>query len=176
MNIYVIIFNCLLDIFIVYTIFTVYFYILIKYFIHDFESNTCASFFGKHLKFYEKYIKIYKAYNNYKNINEEQKIQNLIDNTEDVLININYKLTDTIVPISILILGLITLIFYYIYKKKLKKKIHLSKIIFIIIINLICIIGFECIFIFFIYGNTDLINIGNTINYYYNTYNSYIHC
>ena len=52
----VLIFSCLLDIFIVYTIFSLYFYILIKYVIHDFENNTCAKFFGKHLKFYDKYI------------------------------------------------------------------------------------------------------------------------
>jgi len=172
----VIIFSCLLDIFIVYTIFTLYFYILIKYIIHDFENNTCATFFGKHLKFYEKYIKIYKIYNNYKNINFEGKLQNLINETKNTANTINYNLTDVIIPISILSLGFITLVYYFIYKEKIIKQIQLRSVIFTLIINFILIVGFECMFIIFVYGNTDLINIGNTINYYYNTYNSEIHC
>ena len=172
----VFIFSCLLDIFIVYTIFTLYFYILIKYIIHDFENNTCAKFFGKHLNFYDKYIKIYKIYNNYKNINLEQKIQNLINETKDTPNTINYKLTDVIIPISILSIGFITLLFFFIYKKQIMKQIQLRYIIFTIIVNICFIIGFECIFILFVYGNTDLINISNTINYYYNNYNSKIKC
>lgn len=172
----VLIFSCLLDIFIVYTIFSIYFYILIKYIIHNFESNTCADFFSKHLKIYGKYIKIFKEFNNYKNINLEQKLQNLINNTEDVSNNINYNLTDIIIPISILGLGLITLIYFYIFKKKILEQVQLNHVIFTIIINFCFIIGFECMFVLFVYGNTDLINIGNTINHYYTTYNSEIHC
>ena len=172
----VLIFSCLLDIFIVYTIFTLYFYILIKYIIHDFENNTCANFFAKHLKFYDKYIKIYKIYNNYKHINLEQKLENLINETKDTPDNINYNLTDVIIPISILGLGFLTLLYFFINKTKIMKQLKLRYVIFTIIINLCFIIGFECIFILFVYGNTDLINIGNTINYYYNTYNKDITC
>ena len=172
----VLIFSCLLDIFIVYTIFSLYFYILIKYVIHDFENNTCAKFFGKHLKLYDTYIKIYKEYNNYKHINEEQNLKELINKTQVLPNNINYNLTDFIIPISILGLGFITLIYYFIYKQQIIKQLQLRYVIFTIIINFCFIIGFECMFIIFVYGNTDLINIGNTINYYYNTYNSRIKC
>lgn len=172
----VLIFSCLLDIFIVYTIFAIYFYILIKYIIHNFESNTCADFFAKHLKFYSKYIKIFKEFNNYKNINLEQNLHNLINNTKDVNNNVNYSLTDSIVSLSILGLGLITLIYFYIFKKKILQQVQLNHVIFTIIINFCFIIGFECMFVLFVYGNTDLINIGNTINYYYNHYNNQIHC
>jgi hypothetical protein len=172
----VLIFSCLLDIFIVYTIFSLYFYILIKYIINNFENSTCANFFSKHLEIYSKYIKIYKEINNYKKVNEEQNIQNLINNTEDTTSDISYKITDIIIPISILGLGLITLLFFYIYRKQIIQQVELRHVIFTIIINLLFIIIFECIFIIFVYGNTDLINIGNTINYYYNKYNSKIHC
>jgi len=170
------IFNCLLDVFIVYTIFSLYFYILIKYIIHNFENNTCSNFFAKHLKFYNKYIKLYKEYNNNKKINGEQKIQNIINETKDVPDNINYTLTDIIIPFSIIFLGIITFIYFYIYKEELMNTIKLNNVIFTIIINLFFIIGFEILFIMFVYGNTDLINIGNTINYYYTKYNSEIHC
>ena len=172
----VLIFNCLLDIFIVYTIFSLYFYILIKYIIHDFENYTCSYFFGKHLKFYKKYIKIYKDFNNYKNINGEENIQNLINKTQNTTSTINYKITDVIIPISILLLGIITFIFFFINKDKIMKQVELRHIIFTIIINLFLIIAFECMFIFFVYGNTDLVNIGNTINYYYTKYNNLIYC
>ena len=172
----VLIFTCLLDIFIVYTIFSLYFYILIKYIIHEFENNTCAQFFSKHLKFYRKYIKIYKELNNYKNINEEENIKNLLANTKDIIPNINYRFTDIIVPISIGSLGLITLLFFYIYRKQIIQQVNLHHVLFTIIINLLLIIGFESMFILFVYGNIDLINIGNTINYYYNNYNSQIQC
>ena len=170
------IFTCLLDIFIVYTIFSLYFYVLIKYFIHDLENNTCANYFAKHLKFYNKYIKMYKQYNIYKNIDEETKLQNLINETPNIDNTINYTLTDIIIPISIILLGLITFIYFYINKKELMNTLHLNHIIFTIIINVLFILSFECIFIFFVYGTTDLINIGNTINYYYNTWNKNIHC
>jgi hypothetical protein len=172
----VLIFSCVLDIFIVYTIFALYFYILIKYIINDFENNTCANFFAKHLKIYKKYIKIYKEINNYKKVNEEQNIQNLIDTTQDTTSNISYHFTDIIVPVSILGLGLITLLLFFIYRKQIIQQVNLRHVLFTIGINLLLIIGFESMFILFIYGNTDLINIGDTINYYYNTYNSRIHC
>jgi hypothetical protein len=172
----VLIFTYLLDIFIVYTIFTIYFYVLIKYFINDFENNTCANYFAKHLKFYDNYIKIYKKINNYKQINFEEKLENLINNTPDNISNINYSLTNIIISSSILGLGILTLLYFYIYKKQIIQQVKLSHVLFTIIINILFIIGFECLFIIFVYGNTDLINIANTINYYYNTYNSQIYC
>ena len=169
----VVIFTCLLDIFIVYTIFSMYFYILVKYILHNFEANTCASMFDKHLKFYDTYIEIYKKLN-HKNV--IQSLQNLINKINNIPDTINYRLTDIIVPISILVLGLITLIYFFIYKEKITKQIELRHVIFTIFINIFFIIGCECLFIIFVYGNSNVLNIGTIINHYYTTYNSEIHC
>jgi len=169
----VVIFTCLLDIFIVYTIFATYFYILIKYIIHDFEANTCASMFDKHLQFYDIYIEIYKKLN-HKNV--IQSLQNLINTINNIPDTINYSLTNLIVPISILGLGLITLIYFFIYKEKIMKQVQLSHVIFTIFINMFFIITCECLFIIFVYGNANVLNIGTIINQYYNNWNSKIHC
>ena len=169
----VVIFTCLLDLFIVYTIFATYFYILIKYIIHDFEANTCASMFDKHLQFYDIYIKIYKKLN-HKNV--MQSLQNLITTINNIPDTVNYTLTNMIVPISILVLGLITLIYFFIYKEKIIKQVELRHVIFTIFINLFFIISCECLFIIFVYGNANVLNIGNIINQYYYNYNSKIHC
>jgi hypothetical protein len=129
--------------------------------------------FDTHLQFYDIYIEIYKKLN-HKNV--MQSLQNLINTINNIPDTINYSLTDIIVLTSILGLGSITLIYFFIYKEKIMKQVELRHVIFTIFINLFFIVGFECLFIIFVYGNSNVLYIGSIINHYYKHYNSKIHC
>ena len=158
-------FNILLDIFIVYTIFTVYFYILIKFIIHSFEENGIVGFFKKHLQFYKPILSLVKYSINVIEKPDQipNKIKKMIADSKTTYDSTNYFITDLIIPLSIIGMGLIVGIYFLFNKKKIMKQIKLEHIMFTIIMNTIFIIGFECLFIFFVYGNTDLINIAKIL-------------
>lgn len=159
------IFNLLLDIFIVYTIFVIYFYVLVKYLLHSFEENGIVGFFKKHIEFYKPIISLFKnsiAVKNDPN-NIPNQINKLISESTAEYNHTDYFITDLIVPCSILFFGIITLIYFILNKKAIMEELHIEYILFTIFLNIIFIIGFECLFIFFVYGNTDLINIAKIL-------------
>ena len=159
------IFNILLDVFIVFTIFSIYFYILIKFFIHQFEENTIIHFFKNNLKYYDYIISFYKKSKYYK-LNPNfipNAINKKIKQINEKPITTDYKLTDIIVSTTIISFSLLLGIYFLFNRKNIMEHINLNNILFTIIINFILIIIFECMFIFFVYGNTNLINIGHII-------------
>lgn len=159
------IFNILLDVFIVFTIFSIYFYILIKFFLHHFEEYTIVYFFKHNLKYYDYIISSYKNSMYYK-LNPKfipNAINNKIKQINEKPITTDYKLTDLIVSTTIIGFGLLLGIYFLFDRKNIIENIKVNNIVFTIIINLVLIISFECMFIFFVYGNTNLINIGHII-------------
>ena len=78
-------------------------------------------------------------------------------------ITTDYKLTDIIVSTTIISFALLLCIYFVFDRKNIMEHINLNNILFTIIINLVLIISFECMFIFFVYGNTNLINIGHIL-------------
>lgn len=159
------IFNILLDIFIVYTIFAIYFYVLVKFLIHSFEENGIVGFFKTHLQFYKPILSLLKYSNNViANPNAiPNEINKMIASSKTTYDSTDYFITDLIVPLSIVGLGLIVGIYFLFDKKKIMKQIKLEHVMFTIIMNLVLILGFECLFVFFVYGNTDLINIAKIL-------------
>ena len=159
------IFNISLDVFIVFTIFSIYFYILIKFFLHHFEEYTITYFFKNNLKYYDYIISSYKKSKYYKLYPNfiPNAINKKIKKTNEKPITTDYKLTDIIVSTTIISFGLLLSIYFLFDRKNIMEHINLNNILFTIIINLVLIVSFECMFIFFVYGNTNLINIGHIL-------------
>jgi hypothetical protein len=159
------IFNILLDIFIVYTIFAIYFYILVKYFLHSFEENGIVALFKTHLEFYKPIIKLFKdsTYNRADPNSISAEIIRELNNAKSEYSNTDYSTTDLLVSVSIAGMGLIVFVYFIINKRKILEQINLNHVLATIMLNIVFIIGFECLFIFFVYGNTDLINIAKIL-------------
>lgn len=156
------IFMIILEIFIVFTVFALYFYILVRYFIHEIEATGIVGFFKKHLEFYTPLIKLYKlSAFNAKNPNFIQnKIQPQIDYAKatGTHYNPNWNTATYILLASVLGLFFIVCVYFLIFHRAIKSQISMDSVIAIVILNIIFIVSFELLFVFFVYGNTDLVN------------------
>jgi len=160
MDLSVYIFDILIDVFIIFTIFAIYLFVLFRYFIHQFEIIGLTNFFKKHLSFYAPMIKLYKL--SYYNIDNPNYIKNLLEKEiEEVKKqpdNTDYSIAIYSILVGILGLFFIIVIYFIIFHKKIMVQLPLYSIFFKIIINTILILLFELLFLFYVYGNTDLFN------------------
>lgn len=168
MDVITYIFLICLEIFIVFTIFAIYFYILVKYFIHAFEEQGIILFFKKHLEFYEPLMKLYKlsSYNaaNPNLIQDKIKIEIDKARANGTAYHPNFNTATYILVASVVGMFVIIAIGFLIFHKRIMANITLNSLFMIIILNLVLIVGFELLFVFFVYGNTDLINFAAAFN------------
>ena len=160
MDLSVYIFNILLDVFIVVTIFAIYLYILFRYYMHDFEIIGLTYFFKKHLSFYTPIIKLYKLSQfNKKNPNYiPDLINNRIKDIKDKQDNTDYSIATYSILGFILGLLFICSVYFFIYRNQIIEQISLYEVLIKIIVNAILILVYELLFLFYVYGNTDLLN------------------
>ena len=127
---------------------------------HRFEEIGLAKFFKIHLEFYAPLIKLYKlsafGRNNPNYIPD--KIKQLKDEIKKKPDNTDFSIATYSLIGSILGLFLIICIYFYIFRYKIMEHMGKNEILFKIVINLILILLFELLFLFFVYGNTDLFN------------------
>ena len=164
MDLSVYIFIILFDVFIVYTIFAIYFYVLFKYYLHTVERNGIMHFFNKHMKFYNPVIKLTKEYSKTDVNDIINTLKNQVDNTPNIDEHTDFKIGTIIIISSILTLFSIVIIYFFIYYKKIIEQITLSSIIFTFIINFVLLISFELMFLFLVYCNIDVINFQKVLN------------
>ena len=158
------IFVIILDVFISFTIFAIYFYVLFKYFLHIIEENSIVKMFNTHLEFYKPLITLSKLYSKTNVNNTIKNLQDNIANVNDTIAHIDFSIGTYIIIGSILFLLLILIIYFAIYYKKIIQQVELNPILFTIFVNFIMIIGFELLFVFFVYGNIDICNIQKILN------------
>ena len=142
-------------------IFALYFYILVKYYLHDFERTGTVGFLRTHLEFYSEQLRLLKLFllttrNNNRFISD---IQSIIDDTTVQTSQITYKTTDILVGMSIGILCFAVIMCFALFKDTISKRVSILSVVLTILINACVILGFEFLFLFHVYGNTDLINI-----------------
>ena len=158
------IFMILLDIFISFTVFAIYFYVLLKYFMHIIEKNGIIKELIIHMNFYKPIVSLYKQYSKTHN----EKVINLIQSEIDTLNEQTIESDFSIGTIAILsfILGLlfIVLVYFAIFYQTIIPEITLFSICITIITNLILIVGFELLFILYVYGNLELSTISYVLN------------
>jgi hypothetical protein len=153
------IFIILLDVFIVYTIFAIYFYVLFKYFLHTIEANSILNFLRIHLEFYKPIITLTKKYSKTNVNNNINEIKKRIDDTPNESEYTDFSIGTILILSSILGLLFIIIVYFVIFYKKILEQVKFSSILFTIIINIILLIGFELLFLYFVYCNIDVINI-----------------
>jgi len=158
------IFIILLDAFIVFTIFAIYFYVLFRYFLHEIESNSIISFFNIHIQFYKPVLTLFKQYSKTNGDDIKKSLQSNIDNTTNEHDDNSFSTGTIIILSTILGLFAIVLVCFILYYKKIIEQVSLNSIIFTIIINIIMIIGIELLFLFFVYCNLDVVNIAEFLN------------
>ena len=160
------IFLILVDVFISFTIFAIYFYVLFKYYIHKIEENGLAKFFRIHIEFYKPLFTIYKLYSD--NLSNPNKIPNLINSEinkiEEMQDNTDFSIGTYLIVSMILGQFIILCILFYIYYDKIRLHISTLSIIYTILINGFLIISVELLFVFFVYCNIDLFNIAAIFN------------
>jgi hypothetical protein len=164
MDLSVYIFIILFDVFIVYTIFAIYFYVLFKYYLHTIERNGIMYFFNKHMNFYNPVIKLTKEYSKTDVNDIINTLKNQVDNTPNIDESTDFKIGTIMIITSILTLFSIVIIYFWIYYKKIVEQITLSSIIFTFIINFVLLISFELMFLFLVYCNIDVINFQKVLN------------
>ena len=160
------IFNMMLDIFIVYTIFTIYFYVLVRFFLHKVEELGIIGFFKTHMEFYKPVISLYKLSS--ENKKNPDYIPNLIKDkiasSKKEPYNPNYDIPTYIILGSILSFLVILIVYFLIFRKKIVAQLSMNMVLLIIATNIALIISFEILFLFFVYGHTDLFNIAKVLN------------
>jgi hypothetical protein len=168
MDLPVYIFDILLDVFIVVTIFAIYLYVLFRYYMHDFEITGLTYFFKKHLSFYTPIIKLYKLSEfhrenpNYIPNYVNDKIKNVKEKPD----NTDYSIATGAILGFILGLLFICTIYFIIYRKQIIEQITLYEVLIKIVVNAMLILIFELLFVYYVYGNTDLINFMKIFNLY----------
>ena len=158
------IFVILINVYIVYIIFSIYFYVIFRYFLHGIERNAIIHFFNKHVDFYKPVIKLTKEYSK---TNVEEVIQSLqkeITNSKAIDESSDFTVGTIVLVTSISILSIIVIVYFYIYYKEITAQITLMSIISTFILNFILIIGGELTFLYIVYSNIDVINIQKILN------------
>ena len=158
------IFVILLDVFIVFTIFAIYFYVLFRYFLHEIESNSIIMFFKTHIQFYKNVFTLVKQYSKTDVNDIKNSLQSNVNNTLNIHSETDFSIGTILILSTILGLFAITLVYFGLYYKKIIAQVSLFNIIFTIFINIILIIGFELLFLYFVYCNLDVVNIGEILN------------
>ena len=158
------IFVIILDVFIVFTIFAIYFYVLFRYFIHEIESNSIIMFFKKHIEFYKNVFTLVKQYSKTDINNIKNSLETNVNDTMNVHSETDFTIGTILILSTILGLFVITLVYFGFYYKKIIAQVSLFNIIITIFINIILIIGFELLFLYFVYCNLDVVNIGKILN------------
>lgn len=160
------IFSICLDIFIVFTVFSLYFYVLFRYYMHIFEETALVKFLVMHLEPYKPIIKLIKLSSKIKA--EPNLIPDLINKSIKNVIEHESETDYTIGNIMLItgIVGLFTIVavLFYIYYDKIIEQISLTEVIFTVVINTVLIIGCELIFLFIVYGNSDFFNLAKLFN------------
>jgi len=157
-------FNILINIFIVYIIFSIYFYVLFRYYIHGIERTGIVYFFNKHIDFYKPVIKLSKEYSE-TDVNEViQLLKEETDKTDSIDETGDFTVGTIALVTSISILFSIVVIYFYIHYKKISEQLTIMSIIYTFIINFILIIGGELAFLYLVYSNIDVINIQKILN------------
>jgi hypothetical protein len=166
MDLYIYIFDLLLEVFITFTIFAIYLYVLFKFFIHSFEELGLVKFFKIHLQFYSPIIKLYKlsSYNTQNPSYLQDYLQQKIDNVVDTPDKTDYTIATYSILGGILGLFLIVCIYALIFHKKIMEQMSFIEVLIKIAVNAGLILMFELLFLFFVYGNTDLFNLSKALN------------
>lgn len=153
------VFDLLLDVFIVFTIFAIYLYMLFRYSIHTFEENGLAKFFKIHLEFYKPLFRLYKETSAYaQNPNEiPEYIEQKIDEVELHNDQTDYTIANYAIIGGILGLFLIVVVYFIIFRKLIMEHIKIRDVLIKIFVNAGFILMYELLFLYFVYGNTDLI-------------------
>jgi len=74
-----------------------------------------------------------------------------------------FSIGTIIILTTIIGLFLIVLIYFGLFYKKIIAQVSLINVLFTVFINLIFIIGFELLFVFFVYSNIDVVNIQHVL-------------
>jgi hypothetical protein len=161
------IFQIGLDIYISFIIFALYIYILFRYYIHSFETIGLLKFFNIHLQFYKPLLKLYKVSDyNLKNPNSfNNYINEQLNDVNEKFIPIDYTIANWTLISFTCGLFLLLLIYFIIFREPILKVFKWTRILTTFIINAILILAFELLFLFYVYGNIDLFNIGKLLNY-----------
>lgn len=157
------IFLMLFDVFISFTIFAIYFYVLFKYYMHKIEENGLSHFFKIHIEFFKPLFKLYKLYSD--NVSNPNKIPNLISNEitkiEDMIDNTDFSIGTYLIVSMILGQFVILCILFYIFYDKILLHFGIMNVIYTLIINGFLILSIELLFVFFVYCNIDFFSIAN---------------
>jgi uncharacterized protein YacL len=135
---------------------------------HDFETIGLTYFFKKHLSFYTPIIKLYKL----SQFNKENPnyitdlVNNKIKQIKDSQDNTNYSIATYSILGFILGLLFICIVYFLIFRHKIIEQISLFEVLIKIIVNIILILVFELLFLYYVYGNTDLFNFMKFFNIY----------
>lgn len=166
MDLSVYIFDLLLDVFIVFTIFAIYLYVLFRFFIHTFEEEGLMKFFRIHLEFYKPLLQTYKnSYYNKQNPNAiSDYLQSKYDYASELHDSTDYSIANYAILGGTLSLFLIVVIYFLIFRNKIMAHISMIEVLSKIAINAVFILVFELMFLFFVYGNTDLFNLQAILN------------
>ena len=158
------IFMILLDVFISFTIFAIYFYVLFKYFMHLIEKNGIIKQLNIHLNFYKPILSLYKQYSKTNNDEIINLIQTQINNVNEQTTESDFSIATIAILSFILGLLFIVLVYFAIFYQTIIPEITLFSICITIITNLILIVGFELLFILYVYGNLELSTISYVLN------------
>jgi len=160
------IFEIILDIFIVFTIFAIYFYVLCRYFLHTVEEEGLIKFFKIHVNFYKPVIKLMKLFEISNNTYDKtiSKLNTTINNINEKHIPLHFTTPTYTLIGTISFLSLILIIYFLLFYKKIIEQIHIYDVIITIVVNLFMILVFELMFIFLVYCNIDLFNIAYVFN------------
>ena len=160
------IFDILLDVFIIFTIFAIYLYVLFRFFIHSFEEMGLTNFFKIHLGFYQPMIKLFKlsSYNRNNPTALQQTLNDKIESISAIKDTTDYSIATYSILGFILGQFVILCIYFMIFRKNILAQLNFATVIAKIFINAVFILLFELLFLFFVYGNSDLFSLVNLLD------------
>ena len=174
-------FMILLDVFIAFTIFAIYFYVLFIFFLHTIEDNAIVEQVAKHLGFYKDIVTLIKGYSQINTVlnpvlvkygkisnTDPNPIPNALHNYAESIIDKphtnTYAKGKIIIISSILSFLLVILIYFVLFYEKIIPHIRISNLLFTIFLNIILIVGIELTFVFFVYGTLELTTLYHFLN------------
>jgi hypothetical protein len=127
---------------------------------HRFEEIGLAKFFKIHLEFYAPLIKIYKL-STFGRENPNyipDKIKELKENITKKTDNTDYSIATYSLIGGVVGIFLILSIYFITFKNQIMAQLGIKEVLFKVFINASLILLFELLFLYFVYGNTDLFN------------------
>jgi hypothetical protein len=174
-------FMILLDVFIAFAIFSIYFYVLFVFFLHTIEDNAIVEQVGKHLGFYKDIISLIKGYSQINTVlnpllvkygkiskDDPNPIPNAINNYAESVVEKpytnKYATGKIIIIFSIISFFLVILIYFVLFYEKIIPHIKIANLLFTIVLNIILIVGIELAFVFLVYGSLELTTLYRFLN------------